>query len=90
VSYTLETRAERLERQQPSNPYEHMTDEQLEARLAAINERLSEIYGLDFRTMDRDERRMLDQAEEQGEEALKTVVEQLRRKYGPLLPRAGS
>jgi hypothetical protein len=90
VSYTLETRVERLERQQPSNPYEHLSDAELEARLAAINERLSEIYGFDSRAMDRDERRMLDQAEEQGEEALKTVVDQLRRKYGPLLPRAGS
>jgi len=77
MSYSLESRVERLERQQPADPYEQMTDEEL-------HERLSQMLGFNTRDMDLAETRMLIQAEEGGGEAsVSTVVEQLRRKYGP-------
>jgi hypothetical protein len=75
MSYNLETRVERLERQRPENPYEQMTDEELQARLDCLNERLSQMLGFNTRDMNFAESQMLIQAEAGGEASVNTVVE---------------
>jgi hypothetical protein len=84
VSHNLETRVEKLERCHPSNPYEHMTDAELEARLAYINKRLSHNYGFNTKSMELDELRRWIQAGEQGDQqTVNSLLEQFRHKYGP-------
>jgi hypothetical protein len=38
MSYNLGARVDRLERQRPSNPYENMTDEELQARVDRLKQ----------------------------------------------------
>ena len=88
MSYNLETRVDRLERLKPANPYAHLTDAELEARITSIDERLSDLLGFNTKPMEIAESRMLCEAEARGGESVNAVVDQLRRKCGP--PRSGS
>jgi hypothetical protein len=84
MSYNLETRVERLERQRPANPYEHMTDEELEARVAALDAELSQRSGFYTKGMEMVELRQWIEVEERGDpKAANALLEQFRRKYGP-------
>jgi hypothetical protein len=89
MSYNLESRVERLERCAPS-PFEQMTEEELQARLNKIHDRLDQSLGLNSRMLGIPELQMLIRAELQGEEAVKALIDQLRQKYGPPLVRASS
>jgi hypothetical protein len=90
MSYNLESRVERLERHRPENPLEHLSEAELQARLSHLNDQLSELLGFNTRPMDMADHRMLMEADARGGDSVNTVAEQLRRKYGPPLPRAGS
>jgi hypothetical protein len=84
MSYNLHTRVDKLERRAPS-PLEQMTEEELQARLNKIHDRLDQSLGLNSRMLEVSELKMLIQAELQGEEATKSLLDQLRQKYGPPL-----
>jgi hypothetical protein len=88
MNYNLESRVERLERQRPANPYEHLSYEELEARIAALDEELSQRCGFSAKGMEIAEIRQLVEADERGDsETVDALLEQFRRKYGPPLAR---
>jgi hypothetical protein len=80
MSYNLETRVEKLERQQPSNPYVHLSDAELEARLAEIDEQFFQLSGIHFDKLSPIDQQLLKDAVDKGGETETTVLQQLKAK----------
>jgi hypothetical protein len=88
MRYNLESRVERLERQRPANPYEHLSYEELEARITALEEELSQGWGFSAKGLEIAELRQLIESDERGDsETVDVLLDQFRRKYGPPLAR---